>query len=83
MFSKFDYDKSGTLDANELHALFKENEYEIDKEKVRKLYGGGNIQISADHLHQMNNNKNDLKRFREGLTEIREETVKKRLANRL
>jgi Ca2+-binding EF-hand superfamily protein len=32
IFSKFDFDQSGSLDTSELTALFKENKYDIDTE---------------------------------------------------
>jgi hypothetical protein len=63
--------------------LFKENEYEIDRSRVRQLYGGGDVQVTPESLQQINSSKQDLKRFRDGLEAIREGTIKKRLSRRI
>jgi len=80
IFSKFDFDKSGSLDTSELTALFKENQYDVDTEKVRKMFGGGAINLTPQSLEEINHNKADLQSFRKELQTLRKETIEKRVA---
>ena len=60
--------------------LFKANNYEVDEEAVKMMYGicNGNVMnLTPERLEEINSNRGDLKRFRGQLKTLKDLTVKK------
>ena len=47
IFKKFDFDKTGSLDANELQQLFKEVQLDFDRETIKKMFGGSDFTLNS------------------------------------
>ena len=59
LFEKFDIDKSGGLDNEELEALFREFHIEVDSNMINQMFGV-NMHFNLDNFLKMNHSKKQL-----------------------
>lgn len=81
LFTKFDTDGSGALDASELLHLYRENDVPVNSSDIEKLYGT-NINFTLERFIQITSNKNDLFRYHDYFKKIKEMLLARSKGNR-
>ncbi len=81
LFTKFDTDGSGALDASELLHLYRENDVPVNSSDIVKLFGT-DINFTLERFIQITSNKNDLFRYHDYFKKIKEILLSRSQGNR-
>ncbi len=81
LFTKFDTDGSGALDASELLHLYRENDVPVNSSDIEKLFGT-DINFTLERFIQITSNKNDLFRYHDYFKKIKEMLLARSQGNR-
>ena len=69
LFEKFDTDKSGGLDNEELESLFREFHIEVDANMINHMFGA-NMHFNLDNFLRMNHSKKQLQTFHRAMKKV-------------
>jgi Ca2+-binding EF-hand superfamily protein len=71
LFTKFDTNGSGALDAKELAKLYKTNGLNVSEKEIKMLYGSPNVRFTLEMFEKMVKDKRQLRQFRATIRQIR------------